>query len=178
MPRLISDIVKYKVDMTGERSFFVSGEVNVEMLKHVYTYLNIFGVGKPITMILNSDGGDLGTGFAIHDMILNHPSEVNIIVSGCASSAASVILQAGFTRFITKSSYVMIHMGGLEISPGMSAANKKAWMRVANLHTDRMINLYADLIKIPTSEVRKVIKVDQIYVGHEAVKAGLCDIVV
>jgi len=178
MTRLISDIVKYQVDITGERSFYVSGPVDDEMLKHVYTYLNIFGPGKPITMILNSEGGDLGIGFAIYDLIRNHASEVNIVVVGNASSAASIILQAGFTRFITENSYVMIHAGGLEISPGMSAANRKAWMRVANLHTDRMIAMYANLLNFPLSQVKKLIKVDQIYVGREAVKAGLCDIVI
>jgi ATP-dependent protease ClpP protease subunit len=178
MPRIIGDVVNYKIDIAGDRSFYVSGEVDEVMHKHVYTYLQLYGNKEPINMILNSGGGELETGWAIYDLIQAHEGEVNIIVSGNASSAASVILQAGYMRCITKHSYVMIHIGTTEVSSGMTIANRKAWYRLMNIYTNRMVELYAGLLKITPTQSKRLIKVDQIYLGEEAVKAGLCDIVI
>lgn len=178
MPRIIGDVVNYKIDIAGDRSFYVSGEVDETMHKTVYTYLQLLGTSEPITIVLNSGGGELETGWAIYDLIRAHNGEVNIVVSGNASSAASIILQAGYMRCITKNSYVMIHIGTTEVSSGMSVANKKAWYRLMNIYTNRMVELYAGLLKISPTQAKKLIKVDQIYLGEEAVRAGLCDIVI
>ena len=48
-----------------------------------------------ITVKLNSCGGDLYTGIAIHNALKALSGEVNVIVEGIAASAASVIMCAG-----------------------------------------------------------------------------------
>lgn len=50
-----------------------------------------------ITVKLNSCGGDLYTGIAIHNALKALSGEVNVIVEGIAASAASVIMCAGDT---------------------------------------------------------------------------------
>ena len=52
-----------------------------------------------ITVKLNSCGGDLYTGIAIHNAIKALSAHVNVVVEGIAASAASVIMCAGDTVF-------------------------------------------------------------------------------
>ena len=62
-----------------------------------------------ITVKLNSCGGDLYTGIAIHNALKALAGEVNVVVEGIAASAASVIMCAGDTVTVYPGSLVMIH---------------------------------------------------------------------
>lgn len=62
-----------------------------------------------ITVKLNSVGGDLYTGIAIHNAIKGLPGLKTVIVEGIAASAASVIMCAGDEVVTYPGSLVMIH---------------------------------------------------------------------
>ena len=62
-----------------------------------------------ITVRLNSCGGDLYTGIAIHNALKELSGEINVVVEGIAASAASVIMCAGDTVTVHRGSLVMIH---------------------------------------------------------------------
>src|SRR5215203_76426 len=70
--------------------------------------------GKPITVYINSAGGNVTDGLAIHDSIRHVVSrgvEVTIIVQGMAYSMGSIVLQAASDgrRFSFPHSWIMIH---------------------------------------------------------------------
>ena len=62
-----------------------------------------------ITVKLNSCGGDLYTGIAIHNALKALSGNVNVVVEGIAASAASVIMCAGDTVTVYPGSLIMIH---------------------------------------------------------------------
>ena len=62
-----------------------------------------------ITVKLNSCGGDLYTGIAIHNALKALTAEVNVIVEGIAASAASVIMCAGDNVTVYPGSLIMVH---------------------------------------------------------------------
>jgi len=69
---------------------------------------------RPITLYINSAGGNVTDGLALHDsirQIVNRGVEVTIIVQGMAYSMGSVILQAASEgrRFAQPHSWIMIH---------------------------------------------------------------------
>jgi ATP-dependent Clp protease protease subunit len=69
---------------------------------------------KPITLYLNSAGGNVTDGLAIHDAIrelVSHNIEVTIVVQGMAYSMGSVVLQAASPgrRLSYPHSWIMIH---------------------------------------------------------------------
>ena len=69
---------------------------------------------KPITIYINSAGGNVTDGLAIHDSIRHVVSkgiEVTIIVQGMAYSMGSIVLQAASEkrRFAFPHSWIMIH---------------------------------------------------------------------
>jgi ATP-dependent Clp protease protease subunit len=70
--------------------------------------------GKPITLFINSAGGNVTDGLAIHDVIryiISRGIEVRIIVQGMAYSMGSIVLQAASDgqRFAFPHSWIMIH---------------------------------------------------------------------
>jgi len=70
--------------------------------------------GRPITLYINSAGGNVTDGLAIHDairQIVHRGIEVTIIVQGMAYSMGSVVLQAASDgrRMSLPHSWIMIH---------------------------------------------------------------------
>lgn len=81
-------------------------------------YLEATGTSgkKPITVIMNSPGGDWSMGMAIYDAIKHCKNHVTIINMSHASSMTSIIFQAADYRITSPNGYYLIHDGskGLE----------------------------------------------------------------
>ena len=63
----------------------------------------------PIKLLINSDGGDVYSGFGIVEAINNSETPVYTICHGQAQSMALLVLAAGYKRFIGAYSTVMYH---------------------------------------------------------------------
>lgn len=64
---------------------------------------------KNINVNLNSGGGDVFTGVAIHNMLKTHKAHVTIKIDGLAASIASVIAMAGDKVVMPRNAMMMIH---------------------------------------------------------------------
>jgi len=64
---------------------------------------------SPIKIIINSDGGDVYSGFGIVEAIRNSETPVYTICHGQAQSMALLVLAAGYKRFIGAYSTAMYH---------------------------------------------------------------------
>ena len=64
---------------------------------------------RPVTVTINSPGGDVFEGLAIYNLLREHPAEVTVKIIGLAASAASFIAMAGDKIEIAKSGFFMIH---------------------------------------------------------------------
>ncbi|MEX2642141.1 MAG: head maturation protease, ClpP-related [Acetobacterales bacterium] len=62
-----------------------------------------------IRLRLNSPGGDVFDGIAIHNDLVAHPAQVTVEVVGLAASAASVIAMAGDRIEVAEAGFLMIH---------------------------------------------------------------------
>lgn len=71
--------------------------------------LSDLGDVELIDVRINSRGGDAFEGFAIHNLLKQHPAQVNMRVDGVAASAASIVLMAGDRITVPKNAMVMIH---------------------------------------------------------------------
>ena len=90
-------------DVIGE-DFWSGGGVTA---KNVARQLR--AIGGPVEVQINSPGGDVFEGFAIYNLLREHPYNVNVKVIGMAASAASVIAMAGDNIKIGTASFIMIH---------------------------------------------------------------------
>lgn len=76
--------------------------------KRVAAALRHMGAG-PVTVVINSPGGDVFEGFAIYNLLRDHQGEVTVKVIGLAASSASIIAMAGDTIQIARAGFFMIH---------------------------------------------------------------------
>lgn len=70
----------------------------------------------PVTIILNSCGGEVSSGFYLAQYISQYSKPLHIIVPGVAASMAGIILAGGgknknVTRYCFPASYVLLHDG-------------------------------------------------------------------
>ncbi len=92
-------------DVIGE-DYWSGGGVTA---KRISGALRAIGKDKPVTVNINSPGGDLFEGLTIYNLLREHEGEVTIKVLGMAASAASVIAMAGDTVEIARGGFFMIH---------------------------------------------------------------------
>lgn len=76
--------------------------------KRIAGALRNMGKG-PVTVNVNSPGGDMFEGLAIYNLLREHDGEVTVKVLGLAASAASIIAMAGDTVQIARAGFLMIH---------------------------------------------------------------------
>lgn len=81
-------------------SFFLKDMEILESMNH-----------KPITVLFNTQGGDIIQGMAIYDRIKASPCHVTVKVYGCAMSMGSIILQAADDRVMAPNAALMFHDG-------------------------------------------------------------------
>ena len=94
-----------------------------------------------VTVRLNSCGGDLYAGLAIHDVLKSLPAEVTVRVEGIAASAASVIACAGDRVVVTPGSIFMVHEGALGLLGYYTGADLRALVEDMDAVVDILVHL-------------------------------------
>ncbi len=97
-----------------DRKVFLWGQVDDKSAKHCIDRLLLLDAmdpGKDITFVINSPGGYVTSGFAIHDVMKSLKSPVSTVCMGLAASMGSILLSAGEKgkRHIYPLAKVMIH---------------------------------------------------------------------
>ncbi len=64
---------------------------------------------NPVTVNINSPGGDMFEGLAIYNLLREHPAKVTVRVLSIAASAASIIAMAGDEIVMSIGSMMMVH---------------------------------------------------------------------
>ncbi|WP_295850985.1 head maturation protease, ClpP-related [uncultured Xylophilus sp.] len=76
--------------------------------RRIAAALRTLGPG-PVTVNINSPGGDLFEGLAIYNLLREHKGDVTVKVLGMAASAASIIAMAGDNVQIARAAFFMVH---------------------------------------------------------------------
>ncbi len=69
----------------------------------------LFAGNGPVTIWLNSPGGDCIAASQIYSMLMDYKGDVTVKIDGIAASAASVIAMAGTTVLMAPTALMMIH---------------------------------------------------------------------
>ena len=90
----------------------LSGEIDTrqaELVTSALLYLDAQPGARPVCVYINSPGGSVVDGFAIHDVLRQCAHPVHTYCMGQASSMAALLLAAGDRRFALPNSRIMIH---------------------------------------------------------------------
>lgn len=135
------------------------------------------GTLRPIRLVLHSPGGAVMTGFRLYDHLselraLGH--ELTTVVRGVAGSMGAVLLQAGDVRIMGAESVLLVHelSGGANGSAGTIADTVK----LMELLTSRVLNIFASRTKLSAAEIKKRWSRTDWWMGSdEALAKGLVD---
>lgn len=126
-----------------------------------------------IDLRLNTPGGEVFDGIAIHNALVEHEAEVTVHVDALAASIGSVIAMAGDRIIMGKGAEMMIHD-----SSGFCIGNSADMRELADLldrASDNIAQFYADRAGGSIQSWRDRMRAETWYSADEAVKAGLAD---
>jgi ATP-dependent Clp protease protease subunit len=161
--RLLEEIVDgvrellKKEQATRLRDIYLVGDIEKDTARGVIEKLREMANDnrKPITLFINSAGGNVTDGLALHDAIrylVSTGIEITIVVQGMAYSMGSVVLQAASPgkRLAFPHSWIMIH----------EPAKWAGWQSTtaAAQHLDRLKQMQSQIYRIMADRSGKPLK--------------------
>lgn len=123
-PGLDPVMYQYYHQMNDNRTLILNTDIDERIVEMIYLPMRDWendSDTRPVTLILNSQGGCVSDGFFLAQYISQYKKPLHIIVPGYAASMAAVILAGGgknenVTRFCFPSTYALIHDGYVALS--------------------------------------------------------------
>ncbi|MDP6886601.1 MAG: ATP-dependent Clp protease proteolytic subunit [SAR324 cluster bacterium] len=175
-----SDFITSK--LLKSRSVVISQQVDSKLSEKILNQIVLLeqeGGELPITVFINSPGGEIFSGFAIFDMLKFVSCPVTTIVTGFAASMGSVLSLAADKgrRFAMPQSKIMIHQPLLMGYQGR-ASECEIQAREILKTRDHLVSLYSDQTGKSHDEIKKALDRDNWFTAKEALDYGLLDKVV
>lgn len=128
-----------------------------------------------ITVKINSGGGDLYTGIAIHNELKGLKGHKTVIVEGIAASAASVIACAGDDVQVHPGSMIMIHEAATVIVDFVNADDLKKYAKSLEAANAAIAQIYHEKTGIEVEKLRSMMKSETWMIGPDAVSKGFAN---
>lgn len=144
--------------------------------KSIAGALRSIGADQPVTVYINSPGGDMFEGLAINSLLQEHRGKVTVKVLALAASAASVIAMGADEIQIARSAFFMIHNAWV-----CSCGNRHELREVADWlepFDAAMADVYAERTGLPIKDVAKAMDKESWIGGADAVEQGYADSVI
>ena len=171
-------VVSADDELLSKRKIFLTEQVDAEtaneLLKKLM-YLNGENSEAPITLYINSPGGDVYSGLAVYDFIELMEAPLKTVCVGCAASMGAILFLAGDEREMLPHTRIMIHdpsygrfdVGGKkphEIQHEVDSLNKtrESLARIISEKTGKTLD-----------EVYKITANDTFFDVKEAIEFGL-----
>ena len=162
-----------------QRRVFLLDEINTVSANNILTQLLYLQSenDKPVNILINSGGGQVGAGLMLYDIITSMKVEVNMYCIGMAASMAAVLFAAGEKghRFMLPHSKTMIHEPLMSGGVGGSATSindisksimdtKKLLNEILSKHTGKT-----------AKEIDRITQHDHYMNAIESIDFGICD---
>jgi ATP-dependent Clp protease protease subunit len=129
--------------------------------------------GKPVTVYINSDGGDVFEGLAIYNEMLAYPGEITVRVMSMAGSAASVIAMGGDRIEIAPNAQMMVHQAWVGICG--NADDFEAMVPTLRQIDNALIDTYVARTGRPRDEIEPLVKAETYMSAAQCVEMGFAD---
>ena len=127
----------------------------------------------PVTIWINSPGGDCIAASQIYSMLIDYPGTVTVKIDGVAASAASVIAMAGTEVLMSPTALLMIH------NPATMAFGDHNDMKVAVKMLDEVkqsiINAYSIRTGLSDEELSRMMEAETWMNARKAIALGFAD---
>lgn len=127
----------------------------------------------PITVRINSPGGDVFAGMQIYNMLKDRNGDVTIIVDALAASAASFIAMAGDKIIMNTGSMMMVHKASTIVW-----GNEDEMLEVVEMlrkTDDNLVQIYVARTGKSAEEIKDLLAKETWMTAEEAVEMGFAD---
>jgi ATP-dependent Clp protease protease subunit len=167
---------------TGEGELYLYGDISSvswwgdEITPQTFKQdLDALGDIAVLNVFINSNGGDVFAGHAIHSMLKRHKAKVVITVDGLAASIASVICTAGDVVQMYRNTMQMVH------EPWTFAVGNASDMRKMADDLDKisesLVSAYEDKTGLSRDEIKAIMAAETWLTADECKEKGFCDVV-
>ncbi len=157
----------YLEGVIAEESWFAD-DITPAMFKE-----ELFSGNGPITIHLNSPGGDCIAASQIYTMLMDYPGDVTIQIDGMAASAASVIAMAGTRVTMSPTSLMMIH-NPFTMAMGDTEEMRKA-IQLLDEVKESIINAYQIKTGLSRARISHLMDGETWMNALKAKELGFCD---
>lgn len=133
----------------------------------------LFAEDGPITLSINSPGGDTIAASQIYTMLMEYPYDVTVKITGIAASAASVIAMAGTKVTMSPTSMMMVH-NPFTVAMGDSAEMRRASQLLDEVK-ESIINAYELKTGMSRTRLSHMMNDETWMNAVKAKELGFCD---
>jgi len=178
-PKTLQHVI-YSDLMHRRREVFLTGTIDEKSAQDAIAqmlYLERLEPGKPLTLLINSGGGKVSAGLALHDVMKELNSPVRTVCLGRCMSMAAVLLASGEpgSRCASANSRVMIH------EPHVSLQGSKRPKSIAKSHAQiehsrmTLCRLLSEYTGLPCEKVEALLEEEYYMDAKEAKELGIVD---
>ncbi len=135
--------------------------------------LDALGDISELKIYINSDGGDVFAGQAIHSMLKRHSAHKTVYIDGLAASIASVIAMAGDTIVMPRNAMMMVH-NPWTFAWGDSNDFRKMAETLDQIR-ESIVAAYQDKSGMEPDAIRELCDAETWFTADEAVEKGFAD---
>ena len=169
--------VSLQAKFFSKRCININGEITDELavdFTDKILELNLES-NEPITVLINSPGGEINSGLLMYDAIVGSKAPVRMICRGKAYSMGAVLLACAGKRYMLPNSELMLHQPMLGGRVSGNASSIKS-ISDSMLETKKKINsLLAKHTGKTEEEIDKATDFDHYFSPDEAIAFNLCD---
>ena len=133
----------------------------------------LFAGNGPVTIWLNSPGGDCIAASQIYSMLMDYTGSVTVKIDGIAASAASVIAMAGTTVLMAPTALMMIH-NPMTMAFGDSGEMQKA-IEMLDEVKESIVNAYEIKSGMSRAKISHLMDSETWMNANKAIELGFAD---
>ncbi len=177
-------LMSLETKLGEDRCIFIDDEITGAMaseFRKQMLLLNRESTEEPITIYINSPGGEITQGLLMYDAIQGSLAPVRLVCTGQACSMAAILLASGdprHGRYILPNSTVMIHEPLIRGGLGGKTSSIKSISDSLIETRNKLNGILAKHTGHTIEEIDEATSYDHYFTAEEAVAYGLCDRVV
>lgn len=133
----------------------------------------LFAGSGPVTIWINSPGGDCIAASQIYSMLMDYKDEITVKIDGIAASAASVIAMAGTTVLMAPTALIMIH-NPITMAFGDHEDMQKAIEMLGEVK-ESIINAYEIKTDLTRAKLSHLMDAETWMNAYKAIELGFAD---
>lgn len=144
-----------------EGKIYIDGEIGSKVtLESVRNQVLALGDIDVLNVDINSGGGDVTVGYAIHDYLKGLDVEVNTKAVGICASIATVIFLAGDKRSMLPNAEIMIHNPWVQANAPMEASDLEDMASYMREEENKLANFYSSSLGANKETIEGLMKVE------------------